>query len=462
MINYFNFKQFSPEHLLITNDFGAYSFVTRKELQQIMSCTFDPDSDMYEELRENGFILPDDIEELARETMIRYRGAKSYLFSATALHIFVLTNACNLNCVYCQAREHDKVRIAKMSVQTAEKAVDIALQSPERMLNFEFQGGEPLMNIEVLKHIVEYTEANKGFHDVTFSVVTNLTLLTEEIMAYFKEHDVRVSTSLDGPMFIHDANRPTPAGQGSYEKVVASIKRLKEYGVPVGAIQTTTRESLRYAREIVDTYYQLGFDSIFIRPLTKLGTAIPNWDEIGYTADEFIDFYRDCLEYILEINMNGGTMVEGHATIFLAKILRGAGQNYMELRSPCGATVGQVAYYFNGDIYTCDEGRMLAEMGDNAFRLGNVYSSSYEYLIKSPVCKTVCLSSTLECLPECAECVYQPYCGTCPALNYASQHNVFKRDSRGYRCLVYKGMLDCIFAILYRNEPTEIEIMKRW
>lgn len=462
MVNYFNFKQFSPEHLLITNDFGAYSFVTRKEMRQMMSGSLDRDTDLYDELRENGFILSDDMEELARETMVRYRGAKSYLFSATALHIFVLTNACNLNCVYCQAREHDKVLPHKMSMETAEKSVDIALQSPERMLNFEFQGGEPLMNFEVLKHIVEYAESNKGSHEITYSVVTNLTLLTDDIMAFFKEHDVRVSTSLDGPICVHDANRSNRAGEGSYEKVIAAINRLKEYGIPVGAIQTTTRKSLGFAKAIVDTYYQLGFDSIFIRPLTKLGTAIPNWDEIGYTAEEFLKFYSECIEYILEINKNGGNMVEGHATIFLAKILRGSGQNYMELRSPCGAAVGQMAYYFNGDVYTCDEGRMLAEMGDNAFRLGNVFDNTYEDLVASPVCKTVCLSSTLECLPECAECVYQPYCGTCPALNYASQHNVFKRGARGYRCMVYKGMLDTIFAILYRNDPVEIEIIKNW
>lgn len=462
MINYFNFKQFTPKHLLITNDFGAYSFITRKEMQQILNNSLSHDSDLYSELCENGFILSDDMEELARDTAIRYREAKSYLFNATALHIFVLTNACNLNCVYCQARDHEKVIPEIMTAEVAERSVDIALQSPERILNFEFQGGEPLMNYKILKHIVEYTEEHKGFHEVIYSVVTNLTLLTDEMMMFFKEHDVRVSTSLDGPVAVHDSNRKYRSGEGSYKKVIDAINRLKEYGIPVGAIQTTTKSSLEYPKEIIDAYRQMGFDSVFIRPLTKLGTAIPNWDEIGYTADEYILFYRKCLEYILELNESGYPMSEGHATIFLAKILRGMAQNYMELRSPCGASLGQMAYYFNGDVYTCDEGRMLAEMGDNAFKLGNVHSNTYEELVASPVCKTVCVSSTLECLPECAECVYQPYCGTCPALNYASFRNVFSRNANGYRCAVYKGMLDTIFHILYRNNPEEIEIIKKW
>jgi len=347
-------------------------------------------------------------------------------------------------------------------VETAERAVDIALQSPERMLNFEFQGGEPLMNFPVMKHIVEYAEAHKGIHEITYSVVTNLTLLTDELMDYFKENDIRVSTSLDGPDHVHNANRSNRAGQGSYETVIAAIQRLKDRKIPVGAIQTTTRASLSHPEEIVDTYKNLGFNSIFIRPLTKLGTAIPHWEKIGYTAEEFVQFYRRCLEYILKLNQAGIPMSEGHAAIFLSKILRGNAQNYMELRSPCGAAVGQVAYYFNGDVYTCDEGRMLAEMGDTAFRLGNVYTHSYDQMMASPVCKTVCLSSTLECLPECAECVYQGYCGTCPALNYASAHNVFKRDARGYRCMIYRGMLDTIFEILYRNDPKELCIIENW
>ena len=124
--------------------------------------------------------------------------------------------------------------------------------------------------------------------------------------------------------------------------------------------------------------------------------------------------------------------------------------------------MGQAAYYFNGDVYTCDEGRMIAEMGDSAFKLGNVYKNSYDEMMSSPVCKTVCAASVLESLPECTDCVYQPYCGTCPALNYASEHNVFKRDARGYRCQIYRGMLDAIFAILFRNDPKDIEILQTW
>ena len=434
--NHFNFAPFSSGYFLLTNDFGAYSFLTKQDIRALLSNTLDPDSEIYSELRENGFLLPDRAEEIAEETVVRYRKAKGYLLSSTSLHIFVLTNACNLNCVYCQARDHEHVHVEKMSFETAEKAVMTALQSPEHYLNFEFQGGEPLLNYPVIRHIVEYAEKNKQAHSIQYSVVTNLTLLSDEMLDFFEQYDVRISTSLDGNSELHNANRSDRLGVGFFENVVAAIKEIQARNLPIGAIQTTTRQSFSKSKQIIDTYRELGFQSVFIRPLTKLGTAIPNWNEIGYSASEFVQFYRECLSYILELNKQGKPFSEGHAGIFLSKILSGQAQNYMELRSPCGAAIGQAAYYFNGDVYTCDEGRMIAEMGDSAFKLGNVYKNSYDEMMSSPVCKTVCAASVLESLPECTDCVYQPYCGTCPALNYASEHNVFKRDARGYRCQI--------------------------
>lgn len=128
----------------------------------------------------------------------------------------------------------------------------------------------------------------------------------------------------------------------------------------------------------------------------------------------------------------------------------------MELRSPCGATVGQVAYYYDGNIYTCDEGRMIAQMGDDSFCLGNVFESSYYNLVKCDSCKAICGASILECLPGCSDCVYSPYCGTCPATTYALEHSIYTRSYKNYRCKTYSGMLDILFELLLNDENKSI------
>ena len=110
-------------------------------------------------------------------------------------------------------------------------------------------------------------------------------------------------------------NRPFKSGGGTYAKVTGVIKKLREKGIRVGAIQTTTRASLKYPREIVRTYRDLGFENIFIRPLTPLGKATFNWEEIGYTPEEFIDFYQDVMDELIQINKTGHFMKEDHYSI---------------------------------------------------------------------------------------------------------------------------------------------------
>ena len=83
MINHFNFAPFSSGYFLLTNDFGAYSFLTKQDIRALLSNTLDPDSEIYSELRENGFLLPDRAEEIAEETVVRYRKAKGYLLSSS-------------------------------------------------------------------------------------------------------------------------------------------------------------------------------------------------------------------------------------------------------------------------------------------------------------------------------------------------------------------------------------------
>ena len=460
MINYFNFKRLNNEFLL-TNDFGRYVFLDGKTFKELVLTGTVEDKHLNNELKRNRFIYDGSMKAFVDDNAYLMNDAKEYLLLPTQLHIFVVTNACNMKCIYCQAQNGRIQPNGFMSKEIAERAVDIAMQSPSANLQFEFQGGEPLLNFDIVKHIVEYSQSKCNGKKIDYSLVSNLTLITDEMLDFIKEFNISISTSLDGDELLHNQNRSYRTGNGTFNDVCKSIDKIRCSGIHIGALQTTARASLRRWREIVDTYIECGFDSISLRPMTPLGCANKDWDIIGYTADEFIEFYANAFDYILEVNKRQ-YFREGISSIFLKKILEGYGANYMELRSPCGAALGQIAYYHNGEIYTCDEGRMISEMGNQSFCLGNVYTSDYNSLMDCDICRVVSSASTLESLPSCAECVYQPYCGVCPVVNYALNTDVYEKSPNNYRCKINKGMLDIIFDKLQNNNHNFIEIFRRW
>lgn len=461
MINYFNFNKFRDKYL-ITNDLGRYAFVDNRVLKELVKTGDTSDLVCRDNLVHRGFIVDSSVTKFIEENKVLVERSKSYLYGSTSLFIFVLTNSCNMACVYCQAQSDQSEVHGLMSYETAERAADIVLSSPSKNVSIEFQGGEPLLNFNTLKHVVEYVNKNNKDKHIEFNVVSNLTLLTDEIASYLATNHIRVSVSLDGDAALHNTNRKYRKGGGTFGDAISGLKLMRRYGAVPGAIQTTTRYSLNHYKEIIDTYIEYGFRSVFLRPLTPLGYANETWDEIGYSEEEFLTFYRNSLNYIIEKNNEGIPFTEGHALLMLEKIINGDAVNYMELRSPCGAGLGQMAFYYNGSIFTCDEGRMLSEMGNDAFKLGNVNDATYESLIESKTCKAVCSASVLESLPSCTECVYSPYCGVCPVINYALEKDLISRKYRSVRCGFYKGILDTLFGLLYNEDEVGALTLKKW
>ena len=457
MIGPFNYKEFLDGYLL-TNERGSYAYLTENDFRLFINSDKSMDTDLWEDLRKTGFCYSDSIESFIRLNKDAIRDANSYLLSGTNLFIIAVTNACNNRCLYCQANGMKKIH--NMSIEVAEKILQRIKGATANEITIEFQGGEPLYNFPVIKYMVERGYEVLSNKKVHYTVVSNLALLNESIASFFADNHVAVSTSIDGPEFLHDQNRPTDKGKGSYHDTLRGIELLRSKGIYPGAIQTTTSSSLSYAPEIVKEYIKLGFSQIFLRPLTRLGAASRRWDEVGYSAERFLAFYRTAMEHIINYNKNGIRIKEYHASLFLTKILKERSVNYMELRSPCGACLGQVAFTANGNVYTCDEGRMLAEMGDESFCLGNVFENSYNDWINSPVCEAVCSASLLETLPGCCDCVYKPYCGVCPVVNYTIHGNITHVSSE--RCKIYKGILDILFEYLINGDEYVLRLFDEW
>jgi His-Xaa-Ser repeat-associated upstream radical SAM protein len=467
--NYFNFKLLNDKYL-VTNDTGRFVFLDGNEFQKLINDGFD-DPELIDKLKKAYVIYDKHRELFVDEVSAEVRKQKAFLFEGTQLHIFILTKECNQKCIYCQASaSHHSDNSLYMSKEIAEKAVDIAFQSHSRNLSFEFQGGEPLLNFPVLKHIVEYvnTKNMDGKRIITFNLVSNLIILNDEMLEFLLQNNVSICTSLDGDEALHKTNRPCQVKE-YFKTIKQNISQINEMGSKYGnqfgkvqALQTTTRLSLSKAKNIVDEYVSTGFNALFLRPLTPLGMAKDRWENIGYTPEEFLAFYEEAFMYILKLASSGVNIREAYATILLKKIFGNTALNYMELRSPCGGAIGQLAYHYNGNIYTCDEGRMLSESGDESFKVGDVFSSTYNDLIESDVTKALCIASCLETIPGCQECLYSPYCGVCPILNYAQEGSIFSIIPANYKCKINKGILDLIFRKIGENDGSLIDVFNKW
>ena len=356
-----------------------------------------------------------------------------------------------------------------MSVEVCRKAVDLAVQSPVSHMTIEFQGGEPTLNPEALRFTVPYAREIFAKHgkNVDFALVSNMTSIDPELFRWLIAQDVHIATSLDGSKIVHEYNRPLAVDESSYDAWHKGAVIYKELCRDCGknpalsAIQTTTRKSLAYPEEIVDEYISNGMTNLYIRPLTPLGCARKNWDSIGYTPEEYVNFYCRVLDYMMAKCRQGIHVSEATASIYLKRILQGEAVGHTEFRSPCGGAVGQIAVNYDGNIYTCDEGRMLANMGDNIFCLGSV-DNTYRELMQSPAAHAVCTSSCIEALPLCGECVYSPYCAVCPVVTYGLEGDLIHRDDHFYRCVIAKGILSYLFAIIHKNEPEDMAVLQQW
>lgn len=462
-LGFFRFKKIEDKYLL-TNDVGDYVFLTKNEFDDFTQGKIDKEGAVYAKLRDKNFIK----DELNYDYLIeRYKNKQSFLKQGTSLHIVVVTHRCDHRCVYCQTSSSFlNAENKDMDKDTAKKVVDVIFDSPSPHINIEFQGGEPLLNWEIVKFVIEYSEEkNEIFNkNLMFSLISNLTFLTEEKLQFLLFHKVSLCTSLDGPEYIHNKNRiATTLPNGAYTNVKKWIDRIQELKkqeeqkngeLPyrMEALVTVSRFTLPYAKELINEYIDRGYCKIHLRPLSQLGFSSTAWSQIGYSHEEFIKFYKECLDYIIDLNLQGKEFYERTARIILTKIFLDFDPNYLELRSPCGAGIGQMLYNYDGKVFTCDEGRML---GNDTFVIGDVHKDNYEQIVSHETVKLLCVASCLDGL-ECDSCVYKPYCGVCPIANYAENGNIFAQMPKNIRCQINQAIFGYIFYKLQEEKVNKV------
>lgn len=435
---------------LVSNILGAWDFLDKEEFSLLHSFRINSGTALFKRLHEKGIIVDElNINRLLQE----YRRLNANLFTDTSLHIAVITTRCNLSCKYCQTKTKEE----DMGYEVAQKVIKSLFDVKNSKITLEFQGGEPVLNWDVLAFLIENSRKFCKSKDLRLALVTNATLLDRKKMAFLDKFEVEICVSLDGPNKIHDKNRILNSGKGTYKIIVNKICDYnKIFNKKIHLLPTVTKDLLNKPCELIDEYVKLGQREIALRPINKIGAACNNWHDLGYSPEDFNKFYAKGLDYILELNKKGVIISERIGRVILEKIINKNDAGYVDLMNPCGAGRSTIVYMPDGSCYPCDESRMVNE---EMFKLGNILNENYVDLMQKEELLNLLESSIVNLWDGSS--VFLPWSGTCPVVNYATQNNVIPKIacSSGYEIL--KFQFKYIFEKIMEDD-TNLKIFKSW
>lgn len=453
------------ERVFVSSMAGEWTITSRDDLTRIVEGQVAPDESIFAELQAKHLISADQERSTLAPLLSQYRTRKAYLEQGPSLHIFVVSLRCHHTCAYCQVSRQPQANSGyDMPTEASLKAVERLFEWPSKTLTVEFQGGEPLLHFARIRTLVEAIEKRNKHEnrDIQFVIASTLHDLTDDQLAFMKEHRFQLSTSLDGPEWLHNANRPRPE-RDSYQRTLQGIERgrkaLGEHAV--SALTTLTKRSLEAPEAIIDEYKKQGFHSIFLRPLSPYGFALKTANRNGYPIGDFLQFYTVALDHILAMNRSGYVMEEVYAGLLLSQLLSPFSHGYVDLRSPTGAGLGAVVYDYDGKVYPSDEARMLAAMGDHSFVLGHVDEPVHQWL-NSPVMAQILKAGVAEALPICSDCAYVSMCGADPIDHYARQNDAIGHRPSSDFCRKQMGMFDHLLERLEKSTSADHQILESW
>lgn len=380
------------------------------------------------ELKEAGMLFTEDIYEKYisdfdnRETVVK----------ALCLHI---AHDCNLACEYCFAQEgeyHGKRAI--MSFEVGRKALDFLVANSGNRVNLEvdFFGGEPLLNWDVVKRLVEYgrsieKEHNKKFR---FTLTTNGILLNDEIMEFVNREMGNIVLSIDGRKEVNDRMRPHRGGQGSYDEIVPKFKKAADSRNQMNYYVrgTYTHNNLDFSKDVLHLA-NLGFEQISVEPVVAA-------DGEDYALREedvpvlLEEYDRLALEYLKRRK-------EGKAFNFFHFMIDLKGGPCVAKRlSGCGSGNEYLAVTPWGDLYPCHQ-----FVGNEDFLMGNVDVGITRDDIRKEFKN--CNVYTKE---KCRNCFAKFYCsGGCGANSYQFNGNINGVYELG--CKLQKKRIECAIMI---------------
>lgn len=346
-----------------------------------------------------------------------------------------IAHDCNLRCEYCFAAKGDFGQGRKlMSFETAKKAIDFLIKKSvgRRNLELDFFGGEPLMNIDVVKKTVEYArsieeENGKNFR---FTITTNGLLLDDDNIDFINREMSNVVLSIDGRREINDKLRVTPGGQGSYDVILPKYKRLveqrgdKEYYVR----GTFTRLNPDFTEDIMSLYNE-GFDQISVEPVVSdKGLPFSLQEE---DLPQMFEEYNRLSDKIIEIKKSGK-----HINFFHFMLDLDGGPCAIKRLRGCSCGNEYVAVTPEGDIYPCHQ-----FVGMKEYIMGNLNDDTFDNNMQSSFAKI-----NIYTKEKCRDCWAKFFCsGGCNANNKQYEGDV--NIPHNISCELEKKRLECAIMI---------------
>lgn len=461
----FKFDSLNEENYVLTNMAGEYHVLPSPKLQKLIEKKLSRTDESFGVLRSKHFIYYPNEKSPLELLALKTRTKLAKLANFTNLHIFVVSLRCDHSCPYCQvSRQTEDKATFDMTSEIADRALDFVFRSPNPAIKIEFQGGEPLLNFDIVKYVVLKAKLRNLVEkrDLQFVIATTLSLLNEDILVFCKEHDIFLSSSLDGPEDLHNHNRPRP-GKNSHQKFIEGLQNAREtLGYDrISALMTTTDQSLSRVKDIIDEYLRLGFEGIFLRTLSPYGFAIRTKSFMSYDTDRWLEFYKEGLDYIIELNKSGVRFVEYYSSLILTKMLTSTDPGFVDLMNPSGIGIAAIVFNYDGAVYASDESRMLAEMGDTTFQLGNLLNHTYEEIILSDKLIDPLEESFTLSVPMCADCAFEPYCGADPIYHHAIHKDYVGRKPESAFCKRNMEIFKYLIALM-EKDPQVKDIFLGW
>lgn len=351
---------------------------------------------------------------------------------ALCLHV---AHDCNLACQYCFAGEGDyNGPKGLMSAEVGKAGIDLLVKNSgsRRNIEVDFFGGEPLMNFDVVKEVVEYArsieeEAGKNFR---FTITTNGVLLDEEKQAYINENMSNVVLSLDGRPEVNDRMRHTLGGTGSYDVIVPKFQNLiKNRGQKNYFVRGTfTRNNLDFAKDVMHLA-DLGFQEVSVEPVVApldMPYALQAEDVDGICRE-----YESLARQMLARKKAGTGFNLFHFEIDLSQ-----GPCAYKRLAGCGMGTEYLAVTPEGDLYPCHQ-----FVGTDEFMMGNVFDG-----VTKPEIADQFATCHVYNKSKCMDCWAKFYCsGGCVANAYNEHGDIY--DVYEIGCELQKKRIECAIGI---------------